>query len=42
VCTSDRDFIGQTRRIHLILGAEAEIFDQLIRVNRPGPDVSDG
>ena len=37
-CTSDRDFTAQARRIHLVLCAEADLSNQLIRVNRPGPD----
>jgi hypothetical protein len=41
-CTSDRDFIAQARRIHLVLGAEIDISNQLIRVNRPGLDAPHG
>jgi predicted nuclease of predicted toxin-antitoxin system len=41
-CTSDRDFIAQGRRIHLVLGAEPDISNQLIRINRPGPDAPHG
>ena len=37
-CTSDPDFAAQARRIHLALCTEADLSNQLIRVNRPGPD----
>lgn len=37
-CTSDPDFTAQARRIHLVLCTEADLSNQLIRVNRPGPD----
>ncbi len=42
VCTSDRDFMAQARRIHLALCAEADVANQLIRVNRPGPNAPRG
>jgi Domain of unknown function (DUF5615) len=38
VCTSDRDFTAQARRIHLVLCTETDLSNRLIRVNRPGPD----
>lgn len=41
-CTSDPDFTAQARRIHIALCTEADLSDQLIRVNRPGPDAKPG
>lgn len=35
VCTFDRDFIGQARRIHAVIDQAASLDGQLIRINRP-------
>ena len=35
VCTFDPDFIAQARRIHAAIASKAQLFGQLIRVNRP-------
>lgn len=35
VCTVDPDFAGQAERIHKIIGAQASLRGQLLRVNRP-------
>jgi len=35
VCTFDPDFVGQARRIHAAIESQAELHDQLIRINRP-------
>jgi hypothetical protein len=37
-CTSDPDFTAQARRIHLAIGNQTDLSNQLFRVNRPGPD----
>jgi Domain of unknown function (DUF5615) len=35
VCTVDRDFAGQARRIHEHVGGRSDLSGELIRVNRP-------
>jgi len=35
VCTVDRDFIGQARRIHDQVGGRSDLGGELIRVHRP-------
>jgi len=35
VCTFDPEFIAQAKRIHTAIVSEAQLSDQLIRVNRP-------
>jgi Domain of unknown function (DUF5615) len=35
VCTVDRDFIGQARRIHEQVAARRDLAGELVRVNRP-------
>lgn len=35
VCTVDRDFAGQARRIHDLIASLPELHGQLVRVNRP-------
>jgi len=35
LCTYDRDFIGQARRIHTALEAEGPLAGRVVRVNRP-------
>ena len=35
VCTFDSDFIGLAHRIHQAIEAQAQLADQLVRINRP-------
>ena len=35
VCTFDKDFVGQARRIHAAIEQMASLDGQLVRVNRP-------
>lgn len=34
VCTFDRDFVAQARRIHAAIQSKSELMNELIRVNR--------
>lgn len=37
VCSFDPDFIALAHRIHEAIGAQPDLSDQLVRINRPNP-----